>query len=64
MFVGILYVTICSGWLCRAIHGNESRIETSHRYSTKEECEWATGEAARWVIGDTLPYRIVCQKED
>jgi hypothetical protein len=62
MFVGIIYVTICTGWLCRMIHGSETEIVTSQRYTTIEECVADNELAAKWAIGDSYPWRVVCKK--
>lgn len=63
MFVGIVYVTICTGWLCKQFHGEESQIVTKHTFATIEECQAVTELAAKWTIGDELPWRVVCEKE-
>jgi hypothetical protein len=62
MFVGVVYVTICTGWLCRMIHGEETEINTHRRFTTQQECLSVVELAAEWTIGDEYRWRVVCKE--
>jgi hypothetical protein len=38
MFMPVIVVTLCSGWLCKAVHGEFYRHELKGRFDTIEQC--------------------------
>jgi hypothetical protein len=64
MITGIVYVTLCSGWLCRLINGAESALPIRGTFETLEQCQYEATLAAKWVIGDDYRWRVECKKGD
>jgi hypothetical protein len=68
MWEGFIVTTICTGWLCKAIHGEEYRHPLKGTFKTEESCRshgelvlsLSAGRLA--VIDPNLNPRVECIK--
>ena len=62
MFTGTVLVAVCSGWLCKAIHGDWSRFPLNTRWPTEEACIKNAEQVALIGVGTEYPWRVECTK--
>lgn len=63
MFTAIIITHLCSGWLCRAIHGDQQEFPLRGFYSTLDECV-SHAKLVAELAGTPEPYRIYCKRAD
>jgi hypothetical protein len=62
MWTGAIIVTICTGWLCKAIYGEEFRYDFKGKFQTEEQCRGEGDLIARFAAIKE-PHRIECKRE-